>query len=70
MLTKFKILFLKWQIRVLLKKYHLSRNGSGRRKKGNPIDLTTLSSLKEDPISSEYRTSHLRGRFPGQNLGD
>ncbi len=24
----------------------------------------------EDQISEEYRTAHLRGNFPGKNLGD
>ena len=40
MIKHLKILFLKWQIRLLLKKYHLARNpiGSGRRKKEKPIE--------------------------------
>ena len=40
MITRLKILFLKWQIRLLLKQYHLSKNpiGGGRRKKEKPIE--------------------------------
>ena len=74
MLTKLKILFLKWQIRLLLKQYHLAKNGTGRKKKGM-IDINKIAeemgheSPLDDQISNDYRTSHL-GKFPGKNLGD
>lgn len=48
MIKRLKILFLKWQIRVLLKKYHLSRNpiGSGRRKK--KLDTVDMEEIAEE----------------------
>ena len=67
MIKHLKILFLKWQIRLLLKKYHLARNGSGRRKKEKPIEADHKLS---DQISNEYRTSHLQGNFPGKDMGN
>jgi hypothetical protein len=59
MLTKLKISFLKFQIKLLLKQYHLQKNSSGRKRK-----------ILDDEISSEYKTSHLKGNFPGKSLGD
>ena len=69
MIKHLKILFLKWQIKIMLHKYHLARNpiGSGRRKKEKPIEADYKLS---DQISNEYRTSHLQGKFPGKNMGD
>ena len=81
MLTRFKIAFLKWQIQLLLKNYHLARNGSGRKKKEKPIeaDYKMLNRIAEemghesplgDEISADYRKSHLLGKFPGKSMGD
>lgn len=47
MLTKIKILFLKWQIRLLLKRYHLARNGSGRRKKVEMVNMEEIQQIVE-----------------------
>lgn len=38
--------------------------------KTHPSDSQGQINHEIDPISQEYRTSHLRGNFPGQNLGD
>ena len=70
-IKRLKILFLKWQIKILLKKYHLARNGSGRRKKEfKSSDIVERFEKLGDQISNEYRTSHLQGNFPGKNMGD
>jgi len=67
MIKRLKILFLKWQIRILLKKYHLARNpvGSGRKKK--PIEADYKLSGQ---ISDEYRTHDPNEKWPGKNMGD
>ncbi len=33
-------------------------------------ELYVLKRQQEDPISKDYRTSHLEGNFPGKDLGD
>ncbi len=55
--------FLKWLIKVFIPGYHLAKNGSGRKKKIDHLNIDNL-------ISEEYRTSHLQGNFPGKSLGD
>ena len=54
MIKRLKILFLKWQIKILLHKYHLARNpiGSGRRKKFDPFIIATGI---EEKIEADYK---------------
>jgi len=60
---------------LILSHHHVSRNGSGRKKKGI-VDINKIAeemgheSPLEDQISNDYRTSHLQGNFPGKNMGD
>jgi len=48
-IKRLKILFLKWQIKILLKKYHLARNpiGSGRRKKVEVVNMEEVQRIVE-----------------------
>ena len=67
MIKRLKILFLKWQIKLILKGYHLAGNpkGGGRRKK--PIEADYKLS---DQISEEYRTHDPKEKWPGHQMGD
>lgn len=51
MIKRLKIMFLKWQIRILLKKHHLSRNptGSGRKKK-KPIEADYKMGVSNEQV--------------------
>ncbi len=55
--------FLQWVIPLVLPHYHLQKNGGGRRKKIDHLNI-------DDQISEDYRNSHLRGNFPGHSMGD
>ena len=53
---------IRWLIKSFLPGYHLSRNPKRIKK----VDHLPIN----DRISTEYRTSHLRGTFPGTSMGD
>lgn len=54
--------FLRWSVPLILSHHHVGRNGSGRKKKLEHLNI-------DNQISDEYRTSY-QGKFPGKNMGD
>jgi len=54
MIKRLKILFLKWQIKLILKGYHLAGNpkGGGRKKKFDPFIIATGI---EEKIEADYK---------------
>lgn len=71
--------FIKWLIKILLPHHHLAKNGPGRRKKVEIVDMEEVREIVEgmgkespleDGISADYRKAHLLGKFPGKSMGD